>query len=167
MTRTLHITKCEARPYVFTAPPTSEAYALLILVNAADVTSEEQATISQAIVASGARYVAAWGYKCSSWDDSVDLAYLETDPNFQPPDDTFITTTWHENESAEEAFEFLWMCGLIDDVYPKTVCAFFIGKNAEAEAEIMKLAKNFKTKENENLALQGDAANSGRCHASC
>ncbi len=152
MNRTLHITKCETRPYVFIAPPDSEAYALLVLVNVADVTPEEQTAISRAIVASGARYVAAWGHECSRWDDSVDCAYLETDPNFRPPDDTFVTTTWHENESAEDAFEFLWMCGVIDDDYPRTVCAFFIGTNEGAEFDIMKRAREFGAKENENRA---------------
>jgi hypothetical protein len=150
MTRSLHITKAAGRPYAFTPPPTSEPYALLVLVNVEDVTSEEQAAISRAIVSTGARYVAAWGHECSSWDDSVDYAYLETDQNFQPPDETFVMTTWHENQSAEEAFEFLWMCALIDDDLPRSVCAFFIGKNDEAEANIRKISKEFGAKEDEN-----------------
>jgi hypothetical protein len=149
MTRSLHITKIGGRPYAFAPPPTSEPYALLVLVNVADVTSEEQAAISRSIVASGARYVAAWGHGCSSWDDSVDFAYLETDEDFQPPDQNLVMTTWHENQSAEEAFEFLWMCGLIDDDLPRSVCAFFIGKNDEAEANILKLAKEFGAEQNE------------------
>lgn len=147
MKRSLHITKTIGRPYTFTAPPNPEPYAMLVLVNVADVTSEEQAAISRAIVASGARYVAAWGHECSSWDDSVDFAYLETDENFQPPEETFVMTTWHENESAEEAFEFLWMCGFIDADLPRSVCVFFIGKNDEAEINILKLSKEFGDEE--------------------
>jgi hypothetical protein len=149
MTRSLHITKTTGRPYAFIPPQTSEPYALLVLVYVEDVTVAEQLAISRAIVASGARYVAAWGHECSSWDDSVDYAYLETAPNFQPSDETFVITTWHANQSAEEAFEFLWMSGFVDDDLPRSVCAFFIGENTEAQANIQRLSNEFGAKEDE------------------
>lgn len=142
MHRNLYITKCEDRPYSFVPPPVSDAYALLIAVTANDITAEEQSVISDMIIASGARYVAAWGHKCSAWDDSIDQAYIETDPNFSPPDDRFVMTTWHENETIEDAFEFLWMCGTIDDKYPVSVCAFIIGAAETIEQRILKHAEN-------------------------
>lgn len=140
--RTLHITRCESHPYAFAAPPISGAFALLLVITSENVTREEQAAISSAIVASGARWVAAWGHQCSTWDDSVDGAYLETDPDFNPPDETMVITTWHENESVEAAFSYLWMWGEIDHALPENVCAFFLGSNPLAESKIRESARD-------------------------
>ncbi len=48
----------------------------------------------------------AWGIECSSWDDSVDYANIESFNCENIPDDKFVMTTWHENESIEEVFLF-------------------------------------------------------------
>ena len=37
-----------------------------------------QHSVSEWLVASGCLYMMAWGVNCSSWDDSVDIANLET-----------------------------------------------------------------------------------------
>lgn len=48
----------------------------------------------------------AWGKDCGSWDDSVDWANLETFDFRDIPDNEFVMTTWHENESLQEVFRF-------------------------------------------------------------
>ena len=142
MSRQLYITSCHERPFRFVPPPVYEDYALLLVVAANDVTPEEQTSISRQIIASRARYVAAWGHECSTWDSSVDCAFLETDPNFTPPDEKFVMTTWHEKESLDGAFEFLWLCGIIDDGYPDTVCVFILGGDLRTEFQVRRAAVN-------------------------
>ncbi len=58
------------------------------------------------LVDSGCLYMMAWGDDCESWDDSVDLASLETFDFGEIPDDETIVTTWHESDSLEEVFRF-------------------------------------------------------------
>jgi hypothetical protein len=47
------------------------------------------------------------GNNCSSWDDSVDYANLELFNHNPIPPESFVLTTWHENESLEEAMFFI------------------------------------------------------------
>lgn len=67
---------------------------------------EWQTRASKWLVDSGCRYMMAWGDDCGSWDDSVDLASLETFDFGDIPDEEFVMTTWHESDSLEEVFRF-------------------------------------------------------------
>ena len=48
----------------------------------------------------------AWGIECSKWDDSVDYANMEAFGYGDVPDESFVVTTWHEDEPLEEVFWF-------------------------------------------------------------
>jgi hypothetical protein len=48
----------------------------------------------------------AWGRDCSSWDDSVDLANLQAFDFGDIPPNEFVMTTWHEEDSLAEVFQF-------------------------------------------------------------
>ena len=48
----------------------------------------------------------AWGDECESWDDSVDMANLETFDFGDVPDEEEVMTTWHESEPLEDVFRF-------------------------------------------------------------
>ncbi len=74
------------------------------------VTSEWQATASNWLVASGCAYMLAWGCESSSWDTSVDLANLQAFDYGDIPDDAFVMTTWHDQESLSEVFWFAKNC---------------------------------------------------------
>ena len=91
-----------SRPYVFEPPFPDELYVCLLFIHDTTVTPEEQRALSEQIVASGCRFAVCAGYRCSTWDDSIDLAYLATDATFEPPDETFVMTTWHENDSLDD-----------------------------------------------------------------
>jgi hypothetical protein len=69
-------------------------------------TSEWQAQVSEWLVRSGCLYMMAWGKECSSWDDSVDSANLEEFDFGDIPEDKFVMTTWHENDSLRDVFWF-------------------------------------------------------------
>jgi len=71
------------------------------------VSQARQDEISDWLVKSGCVVMCAWGNNCSSWDDSVDYANIELF-NFKPiPPESFVLTTWHENESLEETIFFI------------------------------------------------------------
>lgn len=65
-----------------------------------------QHAVSKWLVESGCMYMMAWGKDCSSWDDSVDLANIEQFPGSEIPEESFVITTWHENESLGEVIWF-------------------------------------------------------------
>jgi hypothetical protein len=50
------------------------------------VTDYERMDLSRQLVATGCRYAVCAGLKCSEWDSSIDLAYLETYAELDPPD---------------------------------------------------------------------------------
>jgi hypothetical protein len=77
-----------------------------VLVSEVPVSPEWQAKVSEWLVNSGCLYMLAWGNNCSSWDDSVDVANLERFEYQEIPAESFVITTWHENESLSEVFEF-------------------------------------------------------------
>jgi hypothetical protein len=127
MKREIVITRRIERPLRFVAPFTDGDYALLFVNLCPDVQSEEQNIISDEIIKSRARYVACWGHQCSAWDTSMDISFIGTDPDFNPPDDRFVMTTWHEKEPIEDTFEFLWINGYIDGHLPSKIGVFILG----------------------------------------
>ena len=72
----------------------------------ADVSPQWQSLISDWLIQSGCLYMMAWGRGCSSWDDSVDLSNVEAFDFADIPDDQFVMTTWHSDESLAEVLWF-------------------------------------------------------------
>ncbi len=70
------------------------------------VEQEWQEWISDWLVGSGCLYMMAWGKDCSSWDDSVDHSNLKEWDYKDIPEDKFVMTTWHDDESLEDVFWF-------------------------------------------------------------
>ena len=79
-----------------------------IVVLDAEYTTEWQQKVSAWLVASGCRYMMAWGPSCSSWDDSVDWA--DIDAGGLEDDSRFVLTTWHDNETLEGVFWYSQFC---------------------------------------------------------
>ena len=77
---------------------------LVVIENKVD--SEAQERISRWLVNSGCLYMMAWGFECSSWDDSVDIASLEEFEGEAISNEEIVLTTWHEKETLEEAVWF-------------------------------------------------------------
>jgi len=72
-----------------------------------EVAPEWQWQVSKWLVESGCLYMLAWGRECSSWDDSVDYANLNAFNYSDTPTARFVMTTWHENETLSEVFDFV------------------------------------------------------------
>lgn len=74
-----------------------------------------QMKVSGWLVKTGCLNMLAWGRECSSWDDSVDHANLEAFDYEDIPDEHFVMTTWHENQTLDEVIEFAKFSNKYDD----------------------------------------------------
>lgn len=90
-------------------PKDMTKFKCLILIER-EVGRDYRHAVSKVLVNSGCLYSLAWGIGCSAWDDSVDWAFLETYDFGAYPEEKFVMTTWHEDESLEEAVEFAKHC---------------------------------------------------------
>ncbi|MGB9108360.1 MAG: hypothetical protein WCC39_06700 [Telluria sp.] len=100
-------------PTYLQLPPGSEPPALdhlapflAIVLAEEEVPELWQAEISRWLVASGCRYLLAWGKDCESWHDMVDDAALEAHDYEEVPAEDQVIATWHEDEEREEVFWF-------------------------------------------------------------
>lgn len=78
--------------------------ALLVLDQLVD--PEWQDLVSRWLIGMGCLYMLAWGERCSSWDDSVDIANLEAFGYGDIPQDFEVLTTWHADEPLAECMCF-------------------------------------------------------------
>jgi hypothetical protein len=65
-----------------------------------------QAETARWLVASGCRYLLAWGKDCEAWQEAVDEASLEAFDYEEVPEESRVITTRHEDEEREEVFWF-------------------------------------------------------------
>ena len=128
------------RPFPFESPFGGEDFVLMLVANDPTITPAEQATLSAAVVRQGCRYAVCCGHRCSTWDDSIDIAYLETDADFDPPEDRFVMTTWHEDQPLGEVVEFVLRCTSFDDFVGERVLVLLVGGDEVAEAEVRRRA---------------------------
>lgn len=81
-----------------------------------EVSNDYRNAVSAALVKAGCLYSLAWGFDCSVWDDAVDWAFLEHYEYDKYPEDKFVMTTWHDDESLEEIVNFAKHCTEYSDV---------------------------------------------------
>ena len=128
------------RPYSLNSPFGNEDYVTLLVVNDTTITPNEQAHTSDQLVGSSCRYAVCTGHQCSSWDDSIDMAFIESDPNFDPPDERFVMTTWHEDEPIEDLVEYLRWSTVFDDFVPKNFLVLFLGESPHLQKRALEAA---------------------------
>ena len=110
-----------------------------VVIIEAEVTPEWQNKVSEWLVDAGCLYMMAWGINCSDWDSSVDDANLAAfDFQFEEiPEDAFVMTTWHENESLEEVFWFSGSCAMHPSLEIHRTCIVHISLENRA-TELLK-----------------------------
>jgi hypothetical protein len=126
-----------SRPYELSASFQGLEYVCILFVNDETINSEEQAQLSAQIISSGCRYAVCTGYRCSTWDDSIDMASLEVN-NFEFKDETFVMTTWHENESVEDVIFYGLMNTMFDDLVFSKYLILTVGSQADLYEQIHK-----------------------------
>lgn len=104
-------------PYPIVSPFHGDEFALL-LVTCTTIGKDDRLRIADEIESSGASYVCCWGVDCELWHDSVDWANIEKYPEGDVPDEALILTTWHSNESLDEAAWHWLNCGVTSDLIP-------------------------------------------------
>ena len=114
------------RLYHFESPTDGEFAALVVALDPA-ITREEQSSLSLALVEQGCRYAVCAGINASSWDDSVDMAFLGSDTDFNPPDARFVMTSWHDDEPPEDVVHFFANCTTFDNFEANQFVAVFLG----------------------------------------
>ena len=120
--------RCLPPPYSLGPPPFGGTdFVVLIINNDPHISSSDQYALSLALVRSGCRYAVCIGHNCSTWDDSVDWAYLEVDPDAS--DETFVMTTWHENDTPDEIAHFFLNCTTFDDNVFTNFLILSVGQN--------------------------------------
>ena len=136
------------RLYGFQTPVPGKEYAAWILSYDRAQTAEERDKIAADLVASGCRYAVCSGFESSKWDDAVDLAYLGTSPDFNPPEEKFVMTSWHNEESLREIAEFFVLNTSFDFFEPAAFVIVAVGDDPgmhEAETLVRELLQSNKT----------------------
>lgn len=62
--------------------------------------------IAKRLIQAGCVYAIAWGVDCEGWEECVDWAYLDKVEFQDGPDEEFVMTTSHKDESLYEALRF-------------------------------------------------------------
>ena len=90
------------------APPALDHLSPFLAIVLAEEEADElwQADICRWLVASGCRYLLAWGKDCEAWHDMVEDAALEAFDYEDVPAEHAVIATWHEDEDREEVFWF-------------------------------------------------------------
>ena len=145
MPRKVVISKSEAHPHHFQSPFAGDDYVLLIVIFDPTISEAEQEEVSRTIIQTGCRYSLAFGYKCSSWDDSIDNAYIEGGEN----PNRFVMTTWHDDEPIDDVIDFWWFNTTFDNYMPDNFAVFFIGSDPLVEEALHKRIEYFQKKNSE------------------
>ena len=128
-------------PFSFQAPFDKQDFALLLVVVDPTITIEDRTTICKEIIQQGCRYAVCTGMDCSSWHDFIDMAYLESDPEFSPPDERFVMTTWHEDESLEEVVEYFRSNAHFESFTPRHYLVLLLGGDTGVQEKVASILK--------------------------
>lgn len=115
------------RPFEFFSPFPDQEYALLLISVATDTTHTEKDNLTRKIVETRCRYAVCTGHACELWHDYIDEAFVDSAPNFDPPNSRFVMTTWHEDEPVEDVVEFFRWNTVFEDFIPKNFLVLFVG----------------------------------------
>ncbi|MHB9027086.1 MAG: DUF7684 family protein [Armatimonadota bacterium] len=122
------------RPYALQPPFPGQEFICILFINDSSLTAEEQNLLSEQIIAAGCRNAVCAGIDCESFHDAIDWTVLEAN-NYECTDDTFVMTTWHEDEPISEV---IWYGLNSADIHQRFVyyLILMIGPSPEVEEEI-------------------------------
>ena len=82
----------------------------LILVSDTKSSYEWKKAVADVLVNSGCGFAVCWGVDCKEWHDAIDDANIDQFPEQDIPDQAFIMTSWHDDETINEALWFAKYC---------------------------------------------------------
>jgi len=124
-------------PYDTPIPHFASAFVTVLLACDPTITPNKQAEISAELVQRDCRYVLAWGHNATSWDDSVDMAFISTDADFNPPSDRHVMTTWHDNDTIADVIWFAIHNTNFNSHDFRDYLALMIGTNPDIESDVL------------------------------
>jgi hypothetical protein len=124
------------RPFLFSTPFGGWNFALLLVITDPAITNYERDAVSKEVVQQGCRYAVCTGYQCCRWDDSIDFAFLATSPDFSPPDEKFVMTTWHEEEPLEDVAHYIRWNTAFDKFIRQHYLVLILGGNAGTARQV-------------------------------
>lgn len=124
------------RPFSFSSPFADAPFVVLLVVEDQAITPDEQMRISQQLIHQGCRWAMAFGNDASSWDDSIDYAHIFSYPDYSPPDDAHVMTTWHDKDTLDEIAQFFVFLTAFDSFTPVNFLLLCIGQESERYREL-------------------------------
>ncbi len=83
----------------------SEYFVLLLAADYSTLTEEEISDVALLLINSGLKYILCWGNDCEKGHDAFDLGNMLWEE--ENATENHVMSTWHNEESFEEA---LWFC---------------------------------------------------------
>ncbi len=131
------------RPFIFSSPFGGQDFALLLVIADPTITDDERDAVSKEVVRQGCRYAVCTGHQCSRWDDAIDLAYLATSPDFSPPDEKFVMTTWHEGDPLEDVAHYFRWNTVFDEFIPQHYFVLILGGDVGTARQVRSAIENW------------------------
>jgi hypothetical protein len=110
-------------------------FVAFLAANANEIDASVLSEFAHKLVLAGCVYFCAWGKDCERMHDLFDLECLQIDP--------VVMTTWHANDSLDEALYFFVFSAHPDDGYgntTKSMLAISIGDSAQDKKMCDRLA---------------------------
>jgi hypothetical protein len=97
--------------------PTSPHFGLFLALDALSLDVERIRRVAQELLQKGLVFLCAWGPDCERVHDIFDEIAIEMDPK---QDKAVVMTTWHSDESLQEAAWFFINSAFLDEAYART-----------------------------------------------
>jgi hypothetical protein len=120
------------RPYAFVSPFVGDEFVAWIMSNDPLLTDGEMNLLARALVSGGCRYAVCSGIRCSQWDDAIDWANIERFPNEHVPEDRFVMTTWHDDESVMDIALFFTRLTAFGSFVPRNFLVVSVGPGSRS-----------------------------------
>jgi hypothetical protein len=97
--------------------PSSRHFGLFVALDARSLDANKIAQLAGYLLEKGLVYLCAWGPDCERVHDIFDEVAVQRDPEQNEP---VIMTTWHSDETLQEALCFFVNSAFPDDAYERT-----------------------------------------------
>lgn len=123
-------------PFVFRTPFGDDPFALLLFDNNSAATLDQRLELCDQIAASPCRYAVCAGADCEIWHDCLDECHLATDPDFDPPEERHLMTSWHTDEPLADVVHFFLRNTDFNDQIFTNYLVILLGPNPECARHI-------------------------------
>ena len=107
-------------------------------------TPEFKAELARRLIESDCRYAVCGGTEHEEWEDAVDVEYVASDPDFDPPEERFVMTSSHEDGADDTAFFFVH-CTNFDEHDFRRYLVLLVGGGAQVRDGLLNLIESHAT----------------------